>query len=195
MLVVRLLPAPLWLKITAAFLLCQMIYLYSGTTFAPMISAMVLPVLLGTESWVYPSPPCALPGSFCCSGFCWNKPVSGKRSRLCRRLPRKPGTGPGAVRAACGGARFSGNESGHPVCHSAAFAGSLYRVFQSRLQGPANPSENRAFDFPVRFGGAFCRWGLTMRLGFPDGGCRYSGGMYAGSCTRVRPSFCRLPAR
>ena len=37
-----------------AFTLCQLLYLFSRTTFAPMISAMVLPVLLGTTSWVYP---------------------------------------------------------------------------------------------------------------------------------------------
>lgn len=45
---------PLSLKVILAFVICQIIYLYSGTNFAPMISAMVLPVLMGTESMIYP---------------------------------------------------------------------------------------------------------------------------------------------
>ncbi len=48
------LPFPLALKVMLAFLACQILYMYSGTTFAPMISAAVLPVLMGTESIIYP---------------------------------------------------------------------------------------------------------------------------------------------
>ena len=44
----------LWAQMLLAFALCQILYLFSRTTFAPMISAMVLPVFLGTTSWVYP---------------------------------------------------------------------------------------------------------------------------------------------
>lgn len=51
--IVLFLPFPLWVKITVAYAVAQIIYLCSGTTFAPMISAIVLPVLLGTESAVY----------------------------------------------------------------------------------------------------------------------------------------------
>ena len=46
-------PLPLWGKMTLAFVLAQAILVFSGTGFAPMISAAVLPVLLGTESPVY----------------------------------------------------------------------------------------------------------------------------------------------
>ncbi|MGN1098095.1 MAG: hypothetical protein ACI4SS_04275 [Clostridia bacterium] len=52
-LIVLYVPLPLWEQISLAYLLCQIIYLYSGTTFAPLISAMVLPVLLGTKSPIY----------------------------------------------------------------------------------------------------------------------------------------------
>lgn len=48
------LPLPLWAKITLVFAVCQALFLFSQTTFAPMISAAVLPVLLGTESVIYP---------------------------------------------------------------------------------------------------------------------------------------------
>jgi len=51
--IVLFLPAPLWVKIAAAYAVSEVIFLCSGTSFAPMISAIVLPVLLGTESPVY----------------------------------------------------------------------------------------------------------------------------------------------
>lgn len=51
--IVLFLPAALWIKITVAYAVSEVIYLCSGTSFAPMISAIVLPVLLGTESPVY----------------------------------------------------------------------------------------------------------------------------------------------
>ena len=52
--IVRFLPLALWLQVSVAFMLCQIIFIYSGTGFAPMISAMVLPVLMGSESIIYP---------------------------------------------------------------------------------------------------------------------------------------------
>ena len=51
--IVLFLPAALWVKITVAYAVSEVIFLFSGTSFAPMISAIVLPVLLGTESPVY----------------------------------------------------------------------------------------------------------------------------------------------
>lgn len=53
-LIVRYYPVALWLQVSTAFLLCQLIFIFSGTGFAPMISAMVLPVLMGTETVIYP---------------------------------------------------------------------------------------------------------------------------------------------
>ena len=48
-----LLPLPLWEKMCLAFLLAQVLLIFGGTSFAPLISAAVLPVMLGTESPVY----------------------------------------------------------------------------------------------------------------------------------------------
>lgn len=48
-----LLPLPLWEKMCVAFLLAQVLLIFGGTTFAPLISAAVLPVMLGSESMVY----------------------------------------------------------------------------------------------------------------------------------------------
>lgn len=48
-----LLPLPLWEKMCVAFLLAQVLLIFGGTSFAPLISAAVLPVMLGTDSLVY----------------------------------------------------------------------------------------------------------------------------------------------
>lgn len=48
-----LMPGPLGLKLILAFVLAQIVFLFSGTSLAPMISAVVLPVLIGTQSWLY----------------------------------------------------------------------------------------------------------------------------------------------
>lgn len=48
-----LLPLPLWEKMCVAFLLAQVLLVFGGTSFAPLVSASVLPVMLGTESMVY----------------------------------------------------------------------------------------------------------------------------------------------
>ena len=52
--IVLFVPGPVWFKVTLAYGIAEVIYLCSGTSFAPMISAIALPVLLGTESAVYP---------------------------------------------------------------------------------------------------------------------------------------------
>ena len=51
--IVRFVPLPLWAQMAGAFFISQIIFIYSGTTFAPMISAIVLPVMLQTETVVY----------------------------------------------------------------------------------------------------------------------------------------------
>lgn len=47
-------PGPVWAKAAFAFALCQVVLTLTCTTFAPMISAVVPPAMLGTTSWVYP---------------------------------------------------------------------------------------------------------------------------------------------
>ena len=42
-------------EILIAFALCQLIFMYSGTTFAPFVSAVILPIMMQTESFVYPA--------------------------------------------------------------------------------------------------------------------------------------------
>ena len=53
-LMVRYIDLFLELKIIVAFTICSVGLLISKTTFAPLISACILPILMGTESWIYP---------------------------------------------------------------------------------------------------------------------------------------------
>lgn len=53
-LVVRFSPLPKAANLAGAYLICQALYLFSGTSFAPMISAAALPVLMDTETIIYP---------------------------------------------------------------------------------------------------------------------------------------------
>ncbi|MCR5606339.1 MAG: HPP family protein [Treponema sp.] len=52
--IVLYLPLSYFLQIIIAFTLSQLILFFSGTTFTPLTSAIVLPVVLKTSSWVYP---------------------------------------------------------------------------------------------------------------------------------------------
>lgn len=51
--IVRYLPVPIWTQFSIAYALSQIILLCSKTTFAPMISAIMLPVMLQTKTPVY----------------------------------------------------------------------------------------------------------------------------------------------
>lgn len=47
-------PGPVWIRAMIGYLLVCCIFLVSGYSMAPMISAVILPILLGTTSFVYP---------------------------------------------------------------------------------------------------------------------------------------------
>ncbi len=53
-LMVRYFPVSLLIKVIVGFLLCHIGLIVSQTTFAPLISACILPILMNTESWIYP---------------------------------------------------------------------------------------------------------------------------------------------
>ena len=52
--IVRWGPSNVWLKVVIAFALGQLFLSLSGTSFSPMISAIVLPIILATDTWIYP---------------------------------------------------------------------------------------------------------------------------------------------
>ena len=47
-------PFSVSVKLCIAFLAASLLFRFSGTTFAPVISSVVLPVMLGTDSVIYP---------------------------------------------------------------------------------------------------------------------------------------------
>ena len=97
-LLVRFVPLPVWGRLTLAYGLAQVVFLLSGTRFAPMISAIALPVLLGTESWVYPAAAFLLTGLILLCHWGWSGWGSGGSSTsppsaLRRRTGGPPGSG------------------------------------------------------------------------------------------------------
>ncbi len=52
--IVKYVPGNLWIQIMLAFCIAQFILSFSKTTMAPLISALVLPVVLQTDTWIYP---------------------------------------------------------------------------------------------------------------------------------------------
>ena len=53
MLIVRFLPLPMWAQMIVGYIIAQAVLIMSKTSFAPMISAMVLPIMLQTTTPVY----------------------------------------------------------------------------------------------------------------------------------------------
>ena len=53
-LIVRSLSIGVLPEMLLAFAVCQVVFMYSGTTFAPFVSAVILPIMLQTEIFVYP---------------------------------------------------------------------------------------------------------------------------------------------
>lgn len=53
MLIVRFLPLPLWSQMIVGYIIAQAVLIVSKTSFAPMISAMVLPIMLQTTAPIY----------------------------------------------------------------------------------------------------------------------------------------------
>lgn len=52
--IVTFLPVPKLVQIIAAFAFAALLLFFTRTTLVPLLSAAMLPVLLGTDSWVYP---------------------------------------------------------------------------------------------------------------------------------------------
>lgn len=59
-------PGAVWLQMSIAYLLASVLFLLSRTSFAPMLSAAVLPVLLQTRSVVYLIAACTLTAGILC---------------------------------------------------------------------------------------------------------------------------------
>ncbi len=138
------LPGPLWCKLSVAFLFCQLVLLFSRTSFAPLISAGVLPVMLGTESIVYPIAAMAPHRSI---GIAAAGVRAGQMER--KRAFPSPAAPPKSRLAAvvdtvrCGNClHFYCSVVKRPLCRGAAHTGRFHRICPAGQQGPANPSQD-----------------------------------------------------
>ncbi len=168
-LVVRAVPAPAWVQAVIAYALCQVALPFTGTTFAPMVSAAVLPVILGTTSWVYPAAAVAL-----------TTLVAGARRALERLglrdaepfspLPSPvPAKAPAvALRTVLGGAWLAGCvAAGMPFC-----AAPPLLVAFTELSRPGCPARSKPWKTVLLVGlcaaaGAASRLALCVALGLP----------------------------
>ena len=160
-------PGPLWGKLSVAFLFCQLVLLFSGTGFAPLISAGVLPVMLGTQSMVYPLAAMALTGLLVLLRLGLEQrgqkerepftplPPPGKSDWL--QLLLRCGIGVGCIMGAVGiGAPFA--------------AAPPMLVAFTEFSRPGNKARQTPFKtggliFLCALAGAACRYLLTIRLG------------------------------
>lgn len=83
-LIVRYIPLQPWLKAALAVAAAQTMLPLTRTTFAPMISAAVLPVILETESWVYPAASTILTAAIVFTRYAF------ERAKLCEPEPFRP---------------------------------------------------------------------------------------------------------
>jgi hypothetical protein len=168
-LLVRYLPLPLAGQITVAFFLCQVVYLYSRTTFAPLVSAMVLPVLLGTTSWVYPLAACSLTALICLVQWLLEKAaVMPAETFAPLPLPQKKDFLTAIIRTA---AVFLLALPAIALGWQFIIAPPLLVVFLelSRRGCPARKQPLRVIGlvFCCALAGAGCRWLFAMQLGWP----------------------------
>ncbi len=168
-LIVRLVPWPLWGQMLLAFAICQGMYLFSRTTFAPMISAMVLPVLLGTTSWVYPIAAVVLTAGIAGLQFLFEK------VGIREKLPFSPLPLPGRqdildtlLRILCAGAViFAAVLTGWRMCAAPPLLVAFTEF--SRCGSRARSTPLRTIFLVSLCGccGALCRWLVSAVAGLP----------------------------
>ena len=161
-------PGPLWGKLWAAFFFCQLVLLVSGTSFAPLISAGVLPVMLGSESMVYPIAAMALTGLLVLLRLALEQ---GGQKEKAPFTPLPPPDKSQWLRllARCG---IGSACIGLAVWLNTPFAAAPpILVAFTEFSRPGNPARKTPFRtagliFFCALAGAACRYFLTMELGW-----------------------------
>ncbi len=151
-LIVRFSPFPKAVGLTAAFALCQVIYLMSGTSFAPLISAAALPVLMDTETIIYPISAVTMTALTCLAQYIL------ERAGVCEKENFVPLAKPDKFRWISAIVRVrSSCSSGVPadtfrsaVLYCSPASGCVHGVFRSAEQGALKAGKNRAYNYGLR---------------------------------------------
>ena len=149
-LIVRFSPFPKAVGLTAAFALCQVIYLMSGTSFAPLISAAALPVLMDTETIIYPISAVTMTALTCLAQYIL------ERAGVCEKEDFVPLAKPDKFRwisaivrvGAAAVLAFPLIHFGVQYCSPAS--GCVHGVFRSAEQGALKAGKNRAYNYGLR---------------------------------------------
>ena len=144
-LIVRFSPFPKAVGLTAAFALCQVIYLMSGTSFAPLISAAALPVLMDTETIIYPISAVTMTALTCLAQYIL------ERAGVCEKEDFVPLAKPDKFRWISAIVRVGAADtfrSGVLYCSPAS--GCVHGVFRSAEQGALKAGKNRAYNYGLR---------------------------------------------
>ncbi|MDD3240225.1 MAG: HPP family protein [Lachnospira sp.] len=168
-LIVYFLPGYLWFQITIAYFLGQCVYILMRTTFVPMISAIVLPVLLQTKNLIYIASALILTALILLIRVLIEKcGMVEKQTYEKTQMWTVEDLGLMLVRVACVGIFSLAAVSMH---WKFMVAPPLLVAFTG-FCNPMNPMRKKPVNTVLQITicalvGAVCRWGLTIQLGLP----------------------------
>ena len=168
-LIVRCIPLALWAQMLLAFAICQLLYLFSRTAFAPMISAMVLPVLLGTTSWVYPVSAVAMTVIIVALQFFFEKcSISEKEPFSPTPLPSKRDSLDMLLRIILAGILiFAAVSTGWQLCVAPPLLVAFTEFSRRNCKARKTPVKTILLVSLCAGAGALCRWTFSIMLGLP----------------------------
>lgn len=168
-LLVRYVPASLWIQMILAFAFCQLLYLFSRTTFVPMISAMVLPILLGTTSWVYPVSAVAMTALIVGLQFFFEKyGICQKESFFPTPWPSKRDSLDMFLRIVLSGIFiFAAVSTGWQLCAAPPLLVAFTEFSRRNCKARKMPVKTVLLISLCGGAGALCRWAFSIMLGLP----------------------------
>ena len=162
-----LVPGPIWARAVLGYACCALAMNGLGADMTPMVSAVILPVLLGTRDWAYPVTVIVLVGVICLGQMALER--WGLRERIDFK-PLRPPRPAGAARlgSATGGVRPAERPSlfqrQPPPCGTAP-AGDVHRVHPPRHDAAAQAPSRLGHPRP----GRSLRWRRPLRRREPRG--------------------------
>lgn len=168
--IVRFVPGPTWAQMILAFAIAQLMLAYSGTSFAPVVSGVVLPVMLGTRVSAFLVSAALCTGSILAAAVLLQR--SGMRERehfLPGPLPKSPSDfGVLALRTAGAGAVIAlGFALGIRFIAAPPILVAYTEFTNPRSGARRRPLRAILLVSLCALAGAACRYGLTLQAGLP----------------------------